>query len=99
MNFISIETPAPRVALAGEPLELFDALLGIVASSQPLEIFPDQLIEALAESLGFPAGPGDGLLVKRKGHIHLFDPRGALDVPLGLRVMSIFSQPSRREHV
>jgi hypothetical protein len=64
MYFISIETPALRVALAGEPLELLDALLGIVASSQPLQIVPDQLVEALTEGFGFPARPGDRLLVK-----------------------------------
>jgi hypothetical protein len=36
MNLVSIESPAMGVALSGEPLELLDALLGIVASSQPL---------------------------------------------------------------
>jgi hypothetical protein len=36
MYFISIEAPAPRVALAGEPLEFLNALFGIVATGQPL---------------------------------------------------------------
>ena len=48
MNFVSIEAPSARVAAAREFLELLDALLGVVAVRQLLQVVADQLIETLA---------------------------------------------------
>ena len=53
MNFVSIEAPATRVAAAREFLELLDALLGVVAASQLLQVVADQLIEALPKASAF----------------------------------------------
>ena len=51
---------------AGEALELLDAALGIVPSGDGLQVVADQLIEALAEGLGFLAGAGDQLIVDER---------------------------------
>ncbi|MGD0600999.1 MAG: hypothetical protein ABR988_14325 [Terriglobales bacterium] len=51
MSLVAIETVAMRVASARQALKLRDAALGVVASSQLLQVLADQLVEALAESL------------------------------------------------
>lgn len=70
MDLVSVEPPAPRVALAGESPEFLDALFRIVGTGQLLQIVADQLIEAFAKGFGLFSGAGDGLLVNGKGYIH-----------------------------
>jgi hypothetical protein len=64
MNFIAIESPAARVAAAGEALELLDAALRIVIGKR-LEIIADQLIKALAKRFSPLAGSCDNAFVNR----------------------------------
>ena len=53
---MSVEPPAPRVALAGESLEFLDTLFRIVGTGQLLQIVADQLIEAFAKGFGLFSG-------------------------------------------
>jgi len=71
MNLVSIEPPAARVALTRELLKLLNAALGIVSAGYRLQIIADQLIETLAESLGFLSRASYELLVDREGDVHL----------------------------
>jgi len=70
MNLVSTKTPTPRVALARESPEFLDAALGIVSASHGLQVVPNQLIEALAEGLGFGAGAGDELVIDGERNVH-----------------------------
>ena len=70
MNFVSIETPAPRVALAREVPEFGHAALGDVSASQSLQVFADQLIQAFAQGIGPLACAFDELLVERQRYVH-----------------------------
>jgi hypothetical protein len=63
MDLVAIETPAAGVALAGKAAKLGDALVGIVASGELLQIVADELVEALAEGVRALAGAVDELLV------------------------------------
>jgi hypothetical protein len=63
MDLVSIEAPAARMALAGQPLKLFDTALGIVSADERLQIIPDQLIQTLAEGFRFLSGAGYELLI------------------------------------
>ena len=70
MDFVSIETPAPRVSLAGKLPEFLDTSIGIVAAGDFLQIVANQLIEAFPESLRTLAGAGGDLLVDGERDIH-----------------------------
>jgi len=70
MDLISIEAPAARVAAPGEALEFLDASLGIVPSSESLEVVADQLVETLSQRTGRPPGSSNCLFVDRKGDVH-----------------------------
>jgi hypothetical protein len=59
MNLVSVKEPSVGVTTAGKTLELLDASLGIVGASQFLQIVANQLIEALADSVGFLSGACD----------------------------------------
>ena len=63
MNFVSIEAPAAGVAVPGEFLEFLDALLGVVAASQLLQVVADQLIETLAQGIRLLSGTSDELFI------------------------------------
>ncbi len=65
MDLVAVEAPATGVATAREVLELFDAALGIVATSETFEVITDQLIETLAECLRSLARQRDNLLIDR----------------------------------
>jgi len=56
--------------LAGEPLELLDAALGIVAARDGVQIVAYELIEALAEGLCLPSGASYELLVNGERDVH-----------------------------
>src|SRR5438128_2052320 len=70
MNLIAIEAPAARVAPARETLELLNASLRVVTASYGLQVVPNKLVEALAESRSPLSGPRNDLLVEGQGHIH-----------------------------
>jgi hypothetical protein len=70
MNLVTIEPPAARITAARKAFELLDAALGVVAAGKLLEVVADQLVETLAQGLGFLPGASDQLLVNREGHIH-----------------------------
>ncbi len=70
MNLVSIEPPAARVALTRELLKLLNAALGIVSAGYGLQVIADQLIETLAEGLGFLSRASYELLIDREGDIH-----------------------------
>ena len=63
MNLVSIEAPAPRVALAGKTAEFLDTPFGIVAPGQLSQVVANQLIEALAQGIRPPPGAPDQLLI------------------------------------
>ena len=67
MNLVPIEPPAARVALTRELLKLFNAALGIVSAGYRLQVIANQLIETLAESLGFLSRASYELLIDREG--------------------------------
>src|ERR1019366_1676756 len=69
MSLVAIETVAMRVASARQALKLRDAALGVVASSQLLQVLADQLVEALAESLCALSGALESLFINRKCNI------------------------------
>src|SRR5271156_2760959 len=69
MKLVSVEPPSPRTAPAGEPLELPDARIRIV-TAEPLQVFADQLGQALAQRFGLLAGAGHHLLVDRQSDVH-----------------------------
>src|SRR5450755_35376 len=70
MDLAPVETPAPRMALAREAIELGHAAPRIFSPGQPLQVFADQLIQALAEGISLLAGAFDELLVERQGDVH-----------------------------
>jgi hypothetical protein len=63
MNLVPIETPAARIAAAGEAFELLDAALRIVPAGKFLEVVADQLVEALAQGIRLLSGAREDLLV------------------------------------
>jgi hypothetical protein len=50
--------------------ELLDALLGIIATGQFLQVITDKLIEALAEGVGLLSSACHKLLINRQCHVH-----------------------------
>jgi len=70
MSLVAIETPTVRVASARQALKFLDPALGIVTASQLLQVVSDELVEALAESVGLLPGARDKLLVDGQGDIH-----------------------------
>ena len=63
MEFFTIETPSPGVAVAGETLKFFHGTFRIVIANQPFQIISNHLVEALAESTGFFSSAGRELLI------------------------------------
>lgn len=58
------------VALSRKALKFRDALVGIVAAGDALQVVAYELVEALAERVGTLAGAGDQLLVDREREVH-----------------------------
>ena len=58
------------MSVAGEATEFIDTLLGVVASSQGLQVIADQLVETLAEGVGSFASLGDELLIDGESEVH-----------------------------
>jgi hypothetical protein len=71
VNLVAVEAPATGISLSGEALELFNAALGIIATSNCLQIIANELVEALAEGFCFLAGAVDELVVDGKSDIHI----------------------------
>ena len=70
MDFVPIEAPAAGVPLAGKAAEFGDALVGIVAASELLQVVADKLVKAFAKSIGAFAGAVDELLIDGKCQVH-----------------------------
>jgi hypothetical protein len=62
MNLVAVKAPAARVTFPGKPPELLDALFGVIAARQLLQVIADQLIEAFAESVRLLASAGNNLI-------------------------------------
>jgi hypothetical protein len=63
MNFVSIEAPSARVALARELPEFLNASLRVIAASQLLQVVADHLIETFAQGIRLLPGTGDELFI------------------------------------
>src|ERR1700722_5165101 len=87
VNLIAVEAPSAGMSLAGELLEFLDAALGIVPTSDCLQVVADELVQALAERFGLFTSAGDEL-VDRKAHSHSISGHGLCKalpaVPSGL---------------
>ena len=87
VNLIAVEAPSAGMSLAGELLEFRDAALGIVPTSDCLQVVADELVQALAERFGLFTSAGDEL-VDRKAHSHSISGHGLCKalpaVPSGL---------------
>ena len=70
MNLVAVKAPAARVTFPGKPPELLDALFGVIAARQLLQVIADQLIEALAESVRLLASAGNNLIIDGQSNIH-----------------------------
>ncbi len=70
MDFVAIEPPAAGVALAGKAAKFGDALVGIVATRELLQVVADELVEAFAEGVGALAGAVDQLLIDSQSQVH-----------------------------
>jgi len=70
MNLVAVKAPAARVTFPGKPPELLDALFGVIAARQLLQVIADQLIEAFAESVCLLASAGNDLIIDGQGNIH-----------------------------
>jgi len=70
MSLVAIEALAVGIARTRQPLELLDEAFGVVLTRQLLQVVPNELIQALAQSLSFLSGACHRLLVDRKGYVH-----------------------------
>jgi len=70
MNLVAVKAPAARVTFPGKPPELLDALFGVIAARQLLQVIADQLIEAFAESVRLLASAGNNLIIDGQSNIH-----------------------------
>lgn len=70
MNLVPIEAPSARVPLTRETIELRNASLGIVPTSDSLQVVPNHLIKTLSQRFGFLPGTSHELVFDRQSDVH-----------------------------